>query len=212
LRTTLVLLLPLSLWMASVAEPTVRLIFQQGRFQPGDTLHTARLLQIFLATVFCWGIQQVLGRAFYARQDTVTPAVIGTLATLVSIPGYFWLTGQLQATGVALASAGSIALYTAALAVWWVHRFGGGALSGLARDISSLFGISLTAAVPSFYAARIPLPCFRDYPGLSALPAIALSGLVFGIVFVILSHFLLPAALGPLRARLPIRDRTPSKS
>ncbi len=37
LQNVLTLLVPLSIWMILVAEPTIRLIFQQGRFGVSDT-------------------------------------------------------------------------------------------------------------------------------------------------------------------------------
>ena len=79
LQNVMTLLVPLSMWMILAAEPTIRLIFQQGRFGVSDTAHTARLLQVLLICVSCWGYQQVLSRAFYARLDTLTPAVLGTV-------------------------------------------------------------------------------------------------------------------------------------
>ncbi len=48
LQNVLTLLVPLSIWMILVAEPTVRLIFEQGLFGAQDTAQTARLLQVLL--------------------------------------------------------------------------------------------------------------------------------------------------------------------
>ncbi|MCE5244282.1 MAG: murein biosynthesis integral membrane protein MurJ, partial [Desulfobacteraceae bacterium] len=101
LRNVLTLLVPLSVWMAIVSEPTVRLIFQQGHFTLADTAQTATLLRILLPAVCFWGFQQVLGRAFYARQDTLSPAVLGTVTTLCAVPIFLFLTRHLQAQGVA---------------------------------------------------------------------------------------------------------------
>ena len=117
--------------MMLVAEPTIRLIFQQGRFGVTDTAHTARLLQVLLICVFCWGYQQVLSRAFYARLDTLTPAVLGTVMTLLMIPVFYFLSVRIGALGVACASAASIFFYSAALTFWWRVRFGGAVFSGL---------------------------------------------------------------------------------
>lgn len=65
--------------MIAVCEPTIRLIFQQGHFGATDTHNTSQLLVIMLLAVSRWGFQQVLGRGYYAQQDTLTPAVIGTV-------------------------------------------------------------------------------------------------------------------------------------
>ena len=125
LQNVMTLLVPLSIWMILVAEPTIRLIFQQGRFGVSDTAHTARLLEILLICVPCWGYQQVLGRAFYSRLDTLTPAVLGTSVTLLMIPVFYLLTVRTGALGVACASAASLFCFSAALTFWWKARCGG---------------------------------------------------------------------------------------
>ena len=102
LQNVMTLLVPLSIWMILVAEPTIRLIFQQGRFGVSDTAQTARLLEILLICVPCWGYQQVLGRAFYSRLDTLTPAVLGTSVTLLMIPVFYSLTVRIRRPGSGL--------------------------------------------------------------------------------------------------------------
>ena len=102
LQNVMTLLVPLSIWMILIAEPTIRLIFQQGRFGVSDTANTARLLQVLLICVSCWGYQQVLTRAFYSRLDTLTPVVLGTSVTILMIPVFYFLTVRIGAMGVAL--------------------------------------------------------------------------------------------------------------
>ena len=202
LQGVLTLLVPLSAWMMIVAEPTIRLIFQQGHFDTSDAQRTALLLQILLASVFCWGFQQILGRAFYARQDTLTPAILGTVATLVSIPIYYFLSNHLQATGVAISSGCSVALYTVILALWWRHRFGNGAFSGLAKDLLKLCGISFVASWPALAIVRFSFIDRVSHPYLEALYSIGASGLCFGLLFVLLSSYFIPSLVRPFLKRL----------
>ena len=208
LRGVLTLLVPLSVWMMIVAEPTITLIFQQGHFNPSDTQHTAQLLQILLATVFCWGFQQILGRGFYACQDTLTPAILGTLVTVASLPGFFLLTRHLQAAGVALASAASIALYTGTLALWWRRRFGGETFAGLGKDLLKTLGVSIFASGPALLIARLGFPGLDFHSWPHALYAISASGLGFGIVFVLLSCYFAPSTVRPFLERMgPVGSR-----
>ncbi|GLI33721.1 murein biosynthesis integral membrane protein MurJ [Desulforhabdus amnigena] len=201
LQSVMTLLIPLSIWMIVVAEPTIRLIFQQGHFSASDTLHTARLLQISLLAVFCWGIQQILGRAFYACQDTLTPAVLGTLATLVSIPIFYYLARTLDATGVALASVSSMVFYTALLSFWWWHRFGGETFSGLGKDQFKVLGFSLIAAVPSAIIVNYELIDGVIYPYWASLFEISVSGLCFACLFGLLSGYFAPSLVKPFLLR-----------
>jgi putative peptidoglycan lipid II flippase len=148
--------------------------------------------------VSCWGFQQILGRAFYARQDTVTPVVIGTLTTAASLPIFYSLTHLLNAVGVASASALSILLYTGALAAWWRHRFGSEAFQGL-------FVSTLKIAIISIVSSGLPLLVMNleaahslEHPILSAFFAISLSGLCFIAAFIPLSIYFIPALIEPI--------------
>jgi putative peptidoglycan lipid II flippase len=209
LRNTLVLLIPMSLWMIAASDPIIRLIFQQGGFTASDTANTARLLMIFLSVIACWGFQQILGRGFYARRDTLTPAVIGTLATLASIPLFFLLTRLLHAQGVALASSLAISLYALALGLWWRRRFGSNAFSGLGAVVWRTTLCSAVAAVPALCVGELSPIGKTAHPYLSSIFSIVSSGCVFAVVFALIAPRLAPDALepflakgGPLAARL----------
>ncbi len=202
LRTVLTLLIPLSIWMMAVSEPTIRLIFEQGRFSAADTGHTARLLLVLLPVVFCWGIQQVIGRAFYARQDTVTPAVLGTLVTLISVPLYHLLAEHFHATGVAAASAISIALYTGILSFRWKRRFGGEAFSGMGMDMVKITLLSIVGAIPAMLVMRLGCIDPAKHPYLASMGEIAVSGACFGLVFGILALAFIPSLMQPFLERL----------
>lgn len=195
----LMVLAPLSLWMLAAAEPTVALIFQQGRFDAADTTLTAWLLRLMLLGVFCWGLQQMLGRAFYARQDTLTPSVAGTLLTVAALPAYWGLTRLWGERGAALASVLSIAAYTLVLAIIWRRRQGGEALNGLGRALVQTLGLSGLSALPAWFAAGLPQRLWPEALYLSALAGLALSGLVFAGCYLLLCRLLAPELLEPLR-------------
>lgn len=202
LKGVMVLLIPLSVWMIIVAEPTITLIFQQGHFTVTDTRETSLLLQVLLVVVFCWGFQQVLGRGFYARQDTLTPAIIGTIVFFVSIPFYYVLTKELHALGVAVASAGSIAVYTGALASWWRYRLGKDAFVGLWRDALNVLGMSLAAGLPAVLAVPMEFSFLKKNIYLSALWAISVSGFVFAVIFLLLAGCFIPSLIEPVLKKL----------
>lgn len=189
LRNTLTLLVPLSVWMVVVAEPTIKVIFQQGHFQWTDTQQTSTLLQIMLTVVFCWGFQQIIGRAYYARQDTLTPALIGTIATLVSIPIYFVVVRAWSAIGVAITSSLSVAIYTLMLTLWWRRKWGKDVFSGLGKDFIKLFSISIVAAVGASSVKISGVLDSNEHLYLSAAATIGLSGFVFLTIFLVISRY-----------------------
>ncbi|MFP5213210.1 MAG: murein biosynthesis integral membrane protein MurJ, partial [Acidobacteriota bacterium] len=208
LRNVLTLLIPLSVWMMVVSEPTIRLIFQQGGFDPADTRATADLLRVLLASVFCWGVQQIIGRAFYAMQDTLTPALLGTVTTVASLPVYYVLSNTWQATGVAAASAVSIGLYCLVLSLWWRRRFGPETFRGLGASSFKLVALTMISCVPGVLAVHYAPIENASHPYLSALYEIAVSGVCFGVLFVALSLRFVPSLVEPfLKKAGPIGRR-----
>ncbi len=197
LQNVLTLLVPLSIWMILAAEPTIRLIFEQGRFGAQDTANTARLLQVLLICAACWGYQQVLGRAFYARMDTLTPAILGTVVTVLSIPFFYVLAIRLGPLGVAIASASSLLAYTASLTLWWKTKVGGDAFSGLFQATLKVTGISIVSLIPAWAVGKVEFFGAKIYPHLAAFSELVSSGLFFGITFTLLAAYFIPETVRP---------------
>lgn len=202
LRNTIVFMVPLGAWMMLAAEPAVRLIFEQGRFSVADTAATALCMRIMLAVVFCWGVQQLLGRAFYAHKDTLRPSLTGTAATLACIPLYWVLTLWLDAPGAAAASAFAVALYTGALLLLWRARHGAGGLQGSLRALGMSAGLSFAAAIPA--APCLLLQRLLPRHGLwASLLVLAASGTVFAAAYLALGNRLAPDLMAPILGRVP---------
>ena len=133
LRGSMLVVIPLTAYMMAVALPTLGFIFQGGRFSAPETAAAAPLLQILLLSVPFWVVQQVIGRAFYARQNTLTPAVVGTLATLAAVPCYPLAVKLWGAFGVAGLTTVCLLVYTVALSWVWIHKHGAAAFAGLGK-------------------------------------------------------------------------------
>jgi len=116
-KSIVFLLVPISALTIAQSLPLVHLVFAHTRLKPGDMEATAVTLAFFSIGMFGWGAQYNLARGFYATRDTITPAVVGTLMTLLNIPLYWWLVRRSQNVGLALASSLGIIVYTLALFV-----------------------------------------------------------------------------------------------
>jgi putative peptidoglycan lipid II flippase len=127
----------------------VEVLFHHGRFSATAAERSGQLLGIMAFAVPAWVGQQVVVRAFYAREDTWRPMILGSLVALVSIPLYLVLRAERGVEGLALA--GVIALTANALAtcVWVQWRFGGLDVGAL---LSSLFRSALIA-LPAVWLA-----------------------------------------------------------
>ncbi|MCB0207956.1 MAG: murein biosynthesis integral membrane protein MurJ [Anaerolineae bacterium] len=79
LRLVLILIIPATVALFVLAEPVVRLLFQRGEFTTFDTQQTALALRFYLLGLTFAAIDQPLIFAYYARQNTLTPALVGLL-------------------------------------------------------------------------------------------------------------------------------------
>lgn len=85
IRTTLFLVLPLSVFMFVLRAHIVRIVFGSGEFGWADTRLTAAVLGIFCFGIFAHSLIPIFSKAFYAMQDTKTPVLINTAGFLFNI-------------------------------------------------------------------------------------------------------------------------------
>ncbi len=208
LRNTLLVIVPVALWMIVAAEPIMRLIFQQGGFTAQDTSASGMLLAVMLVAVPLWGIQQVMGRAFYACQDTITPAVVGTLATVCTMPLYWLLAlykgGAGGAIGVAVAGVCAVTLYTVMLGLVWQRKHGAGVFTGSGSIVLRVVIACLPALAAQVYAMQggaYILTLFTEMPShplLDAFMQLLWGGVIFCVVFWSTARIVVPEAVALL--------------
>ncbi len=80
LRLVLILTIPAAAALFILAEPVIALLFQHGGFTAFDTQQTALALRLYLFGLTFAAIDQPLIFAYYARQNTLTPALVGLLS------------------------------------------------------------------------------------------------------------------------------------
>jgi putative peptidoglycan lipid II flippase len=151
-----------SAWMVALA-PWLMDLFRGGRFNRADAADTTRLFEILAITLGVWAVQGIYARAFYAASDTKTPAIAGTLITMLSVPMYAVLFHTLGLVGLAIASDIGIVVQTASLAIL-LHRQRLVSLAHL--EFGELGRAVLTAVVA--YGATVFAASFL--PGVSTHP------------------------------------------
>ena len=77
LRLATTLILPATIGLYVLATPIISLLFEHGAFTAESTQITAIALRIYLIGLPFAAIDLLLVYAFYAKQDTLTPALIG---------------------------------------------------------------------------------------------------------------------------------------
>ena len=106
----------ISAWMIALA-PWLMDLFRGGRYNRADAAGTTHLFVLLSLTLPLWAVQGIYARAFYAAGDTRTPAITGTIITVLSAPMYWALYNMLGMRGLALSSDVGIAVQTLTLAV-----------------------------------------------------------------------------------------------
>lgn len=85
LRLVAVLIIPATVGLFVLGQPVIRLVFEHGDFMPFDTLMTTVALHIYLIGLPFAAIDLLLIFAFYARQNSLTPALVGIAANAAYI-------------------------------------------------------------------------------------------------------------------------------
>ena len=80
LRLAITLILPAAVGLFVLGQPIVALLFEHGAFTAADTATTALALRLYLIGLPFAAVDLLLVYAFYARQDTLTPALVGLLS------------------------------------------------------------------------------------------------------------------------------------
>ncbi|HEX3000704.1 MAG TPA: murein biosynthesis integral membrane protein MurJ [Armatimonadota bacterium] len=104
------MIFPLTVLMILLAPALVRMLLQYGAFNPEATLRVATLLRWYAIGMYAWSVNYVLARGLYCIQDTLTPAILGTVTTALMIPLSWLLMKPMGANGLALATTLGISL------------------------------------------------------------------------------------------------------
>jgi putative peptidoglycan lipid II flippase len=150
----ILLLVPISALTIAQSSPLVHFVFSHTRLQGPDFDATAATLAVFSLGMCAWGLQNFFARGFYAAQDTLTPAVVGTVLTFLILPLYWLLVRSHQHLGLALASSLGIMLYTVVLFVLLSRRTKNPETAGLIWFFLKIAAASTLAGFACLHIAR----------------------------------------------------------
>lgn len=145
LRHLATLVIPASVLMMVLRHEIVRVLFERKAFHAEDTRMTAVALGGLLVGAAAISALTVVNRGFYAMQNTLLPAVYGTIAVIISLPIYWIGLKTYGLLGVALAISISAIIQVAVLFMAWNRRSGN-------KESSQVYGTFAKAAL-----AGIPL-------------------------------------------------------
>lgn len=159
LRMVLVLIVPATLGLFLLAQPIVSLLFEHGRFTAYDASWTAWALRYYLVGLIFAAIDWPLNYSFYARQDTLTPALVGVLSVGVYLVVALVLIRPLGFLGLVLADSAKHLSHALTMLIVTRRRLGSLAEMQLGRTIirALLAGGVMTAlmAITLFGITRV---------------------------------------------------------
>ncbi len=178
--------MPAALGLLVLAEPIVSLLFEHGRFTAYDTYWTAWALRCYLLGLVFASIDWPLNYAFYAQQDTLTPALVGILSVGVYLAVALALLRPLGMLGLVLADSAKHFSHAVTMLILTQRRIGsladlrlgqtaarallaGGVMTGLTAltlygltrfvSISGLLGGLLAVVIPGAVGVLAYLAC-----------------------------------------------------
>jgi putative peptidoglycan lipid II flippase len=130
-RVVLVIMIPAAVGFATLGHEIVALLYQHGRFTSVNTGWSATALLGYAPQLPFIGIDQLLIFAFYARQNTVIPMLVGVFGVCVYVISALILLGPLNILGLALANTLQISLHATVLAILLTRAIGAVTSRGL---------------------------------------------------------------------------------
>lgn len=126
-RWTTFILLPMSLGLAALSLPVVRVLFEHrgGQFTYSDSLFASAFLGYYALSIAPYALVMFATRVFYSTKDTATPAAINIAGVAFNAVISYVLLKTMGAAGIALGAALTYALTTAASLVM-IKRLTGG--------------------------------------------------------------------------------------
>lgn len=190
LRMVFFVLFPISLILALLGEPFVRLVFQRGAFDEQSVAFTTSALLLYTPTLWALGLTSAMISGFVAMKDTKTPVIAGFIRLGLKVGLIFALIGNFEHAGIALATSVSH-VFKLVLFLWMLpahvrkgrygklfRGFGGAAAS------AGIMGVFLYFAGPAFAHVIV-----RDTL-VSRVTALGMPALAAACVYVAASWFL----------------------
>jgi len=189
LRAVLVLVVPATVFLWVLAEPTVRLLAEHGEFTPTDTYWTYLTLRYYLVGLVFASVDWPLNFAYYARGDSKTPAIVGILAVGVYLLFALTLLPYLSFLGLAFAD-GMKQMAHALMMIFLLYRWGG----RLGRGVWRAALVSLVAAAVMGVALHVSAGFIMAHMGVAGLiprlTTLLVPGILGGVIYYLILRWM----------------------
>lgn len=199
LRLVLVLIVPATVGLYALAGPLIALLFEHGEFTARDTFWTAWALRYYMFGLIFASVDWPLNYAFYARQDTMTPALVGAFSVAVYLAVALALLRPLGMLGLVLADSAKHFSHATTMLYLTQRRIGSLADLGLGRTTGRV-------ALATGIMAAVVVLALAAVERAAGVPEAGLPGLLTQTLTVVVPAGLGAAAYLGLAALLRIEE------
>ena len=185
LRTVLALAIPAAVGLIVLGRPLLALLYQRGEFGAAATEMVYVALRFYALGLASHACLELVARAFFAGQDTVTPLYLAIASAAVSIGLGILLMKPLDYAGLALAN--SVAVTGEVLALLIVLRRRWGRIEG--RQTLTTLGRVLAASLV-MGGAIILVTRSAERAGLGQFATVGASGIIGIAVYLLAARLL----------------------
>jgi putative peptidoglycan lipid II flippase len=185
----LALVIPVSALVWVLRHEIVRLLLERFQFTPTDTLMTSQALSGMLLGAVAFTSQTVVNRGFYALQNTLTPAIFGSVAVLLSLPLY-WIGAQLMGVlGVSMAISLSALVQVLVLYSVWNRKSANSGAGQVYRHFLKVLLLTLPVGALLALARDMMITWINPATKISSIIIVVALSLMFLLVSFLLARF-----------------------
>ena len=208
-RNVIAVMTPAAVGMIALAGPVIALIYQHGKFDEVSTVRTGGALVAYGAGLVAAGLHKIVVTAYYARKDTRTPIIVGTIGVALNLAMnlfFIWiLPSEYKPIGIAIATSISSTISCTALMAILSRRRDGTPLFSFA-SIRGVGLASVAAVIPMgiavWWCSRATLSLLPpEFPAkIVATVRVAVGTAVGAVIYLGLFRLFCPSALAELAA------------
>jgi putative peptidoglycan lipid II flippase len=190
LRLATTLILPAATGLFVLAVPIIALLFENGAFLAADTEITAMALRLYLIGLPFAALDLLLVYAFYARKDTLTPALVGIVSLVCYLAAALLLFERFGLFSLMIADSVKHFVHASISGVLLWRR-----LEGFGQQRLTRTGLkSALASLIMAGFALVTLPSLSQWIGATSIlrevALVAIGALLYGGVFLLAARIL----------------------
>ncbi len=145
LRLVTLLILPATAALAAIGAPLIELMFEHGAFTPADSVAVTAALHLYLLGLPAAALDQCLLMAFYARGDTLRPALVGVAGVGIYLAVALATMNSMGMLGLVLANSCQWVGHLALMSWLAIRRLPALGAQPLIRPLAQALGASVGA-------------------------------------------------------------------